>query len=238
LSNKKSTFTHKFLDYRFKSSDFGPSKAKLGDSRGVLMSAISVTPRVLVETVRIAWVRDVALVLASVGFIAGMAQISIPLPFSPVPLTGQTFAVLLSVASLGAWRGLTSTSIYFGLAVAGLPVLAPTVEGGHVTGVAVFSMASLGYVLGFIVAAVVVGRLAEAGFTHTSLKTFAAMFAGNVAIYVVGLIVLKANTGADWLTTFQWGLFPFLIGDAIKMILAAGLLPATWKFLELIGHKN
>jgi biotin transport system substrate-specific component len=64
------------------------------------------------------------------------------------------------------------------------------------------------------------------------------MLAGNVAIYFVGLVVLKANTGADWITTLQWGLFPFLIGDAIKMILAAGLLPAAWKFLELIGHKH
>jgi len=206
--------------------------------KGDLMSTISVAPRVLVETVRLAWVRDIALVLASVGFIAGMAQVAIPLPFSPVPLTGQTFAVLLSVASLGAWRGLTATSIYFGLALVGLPVLAPTADGSHVTGVAVFGMASLGYVLGFIVAGVLVGRLAEAGFTQTPAKAAVAMLAGNVAIYFVGLVVLKANTGADWITTLQLGLFPFLIGDAIKMILAAGLLPAAWKFLELIGHKH
>ncbi len=201
------------------------------------MTAIA-APRVLVETVRNVWIRDFVLVVTSVGFIALMAQISLPLPFTPVPLTFQTLGVMYVVAALGAWRGLVSTSLYLLAAVTGLPVLAPTAEGGHVTGIAVFSMASLGYVLGFIVAAVAVGRFAEAGYTKSMPRTILAMVIGNIVIYAIGLLVLKANTGADWATTLEWGLFPFLIGDAIKILLAAGMLPATWKALDLIGDRS
>lgn len=202
------------------------------------MSATTASPRVLVEIVRIAWIRDFALLLGGVGLIAAMAQIAVPLPFTPVPLTFQTFGVMYVVAALGAWRGLMTTSLYFIAAVAGLPVLAPTADGGHVSGAAVFSMPSLGYVLGFIVAAVVIGRFAEAGFTKSPIKTLAAMVAGNIAIYSVGLLVLSANTGADFATTLEWGLYPFLLGDALKIVLAAGLLPATWKALDLIGDRS
>lgn len=201
------------------------------------MTAIA-RPRVLVENVQNVWIRDIALVLASVGIIAAMAQISLPLPFTPVPLTFQTLGVMYVVAALGAWRGLVSTSLYLLAAISGLPVLAPTADGGHITGFQVFSMASLGYVLGFIVAAVVVGRFAEAGYSRSSVRTILAMVAGNLAIYAIGLLVLKANTGADWATTLEWGLYPFLLGDAIKILLAAGLLPATWKALDLLGDRS
>jgi biotin transport system substrate-specific component len=173
-------------------------------------------------------VRDFVVVLGAVGFIGAMAQISIPLPFTPVPLTGQTFAVLLSVAAIGAWRGIASTALYLAAAVAGAPVLAPQADGSHVTGLSVFGLSSIGYILGFIVAAMVVGRLAERGFTRTPLRTAFAMVGGNLAIYAIGVPVLQASTGADWSTAFAWGLTPFLIGDALKIVIAAGLLPATW----------
>jgi biotin transport system substrate-specific component len=198
------------------------------------MSAIAASPRVLVETVRIAWVRDFVLVLAATTLIAASAQIAIPLPFSPVPLTGQTLGVLLSVASLGAWRGLSATGLYFAAALAGFPVLAPTADGGHVTGIAVLSMPSLGYLLGFIVAAVVVGRLAERGYTRTFGRTMIAMIFGNLSIYLVGLVVLQAVTGADIPTTLQWGLYPFIIGDLLKAVLAAGLLPSAWRVVQAL----
>jgi biotin transport system substrate-specific component len=201
------------------------------------MSVAYGSPRVLVETIRTAWVRDIALVAASVAFIAGAAQVSIPLPFSPVPLTGQTFAVLLSCAALGTWRSVIATSSYALLAVAGLPVLAPKEDGSHVTGLAVFSMASLGYVLGFIVAAFVVGRVAERGWTKTPARAALVMVFGNLSIYAVGVPVLAAVTGADAATALEWGLYPFLIGDAIKIALAAGLLPSAWAAISSL-HRN
>lgn len=202
------------------------------------MSIAYTSPRVLAETIRTAWVRDIALVAVSVAFIAGAAQVSIPLPFSPVPLTGQTFAVLLSCAALGTWRSVIATSSYALLAVAGLPVLAPQSDGTHVTGIAVFSMASLGYVLGFVVSAFVVGRLAERGWTKSPLRTALVMALGNVAIYAVGVPVLALMTGANASTALEWGLFPFVIGDTIKIALAAGLLPSIWAALSSFQRKH
>lgn len=202
------------------------------------MTAIVAQPRVLVETVRIPLVRDFVLILAAVGVIAASAQIAIPLPFSPVPLTGQTLGVLVSVASLGAWRGLSATVLYLGAALAGFAVLAPTADGSHVTGLAVLAMPSLGYLLGFIVASVVVGRLAEAGFTRTFRRTVVAMTLGNLVIYAIGLTVLQASTGASLGTTLEWGLYPFVIGDALKILLAAGLLPSAWQLLTRLGFSR
>lgn len=196
------------------------------------MSTAFVQPRVLVEHISAAWVRNTVMIVAATAFIAGSAQVSIPLPFTPVPLTGQTFAVLVSCAALGVWRSVLATALYLLAAMAGMPVLAPQADGSHVTGTAVASMASFGYVLGFIVAAVVVGKLAEAGFTRTPLRTAAAMIAGNLAIYAIGVPVLRVVTGSDWPTAFAWGLTPFLIGDLIKVVLAAGLLPSVWSLVQ------
>lgn len=196
------------------------------------MSSAIAQPRVLVDTISTAWVRNAAMIVAATAFIAASAQVAIPLPFTPVPLTGQTFAVLVACAALGVWRSVLSTGLYLVAAFAGLPVLAPQADGSHITGTAVASMASLGYVLGFIVAAIVVGRLAEAGFTRTPMRTAVAMVAGNLTIYAVGVPVLQAVTGADFATAVAWGLTPFLIGDLIKVVLAAGLLPSVWALVQ------
>jgi biotin transport system substrate-specific component len=193
------------------------------------MSYAATSPRVLGDTFRISQVHDIVLVASATLFIAVMAQVSIPLPFTPVPLTGQTLAVLLSAAALGAWRAVASTSLYLALALVGLPVLAPKADGSHVTGTAVFSMASLGYVLGFIVAGAIVGNLAERGFSKTPARTALAMVLGNLVIYSIGLPVLQSVTGADFATAMSWGVTPFLAGDLLKVVIAAGLLPAAWR---------
>ena len=193
------------------------------------MSFAATSPRVLGDTFRVSKVHDITLIATATLFIAVMAQVSIPLPFTPVPLTGQTLAVLLTGASLGAWRAVASTSLYLALALTGLPVLAPQADGSHITGTAVFNMPSLGYVVGFIVAGAIVGKLAERGFSKTPVRTALAMIIGNLAIYSIGLPVLQAVTGADFATALSWGVTPFIIGDILKVVIAAGLLPAAWR---------
>lgn len=190
--------------------------------------ATAVSTRVLATPLRGTWVRDLALVVAATAGIAASAQIAIPLPFSPVPLTGQTFAVLLAGATLGTSLGLASTALYFALALAGLPVLAPTAAGVHVTGAALFAHPSLGYVIGFLLASALTGALAERGFTRTPLRVVAAMLAGNLAIYTIGVLWLGHVTGGTFAQLMTWGVTPFLVGDALKIALAAGILPSAW----------
>lgn len=191
-----------------------------------------IAPRVLATNLRGTWVRDAALVSGAALFIAVSAQVSVRLPITPVPFTGQTLAVLLAGAALGPSLGLASAALYFALALAGLPVLAPTAEGTHVTGSAVLSLPSLGYIVGFLAASYTVGRLAQAGFTRTPLRTASAMVIGNALIYAFGVVWLQHAIGTDWSTTIGLGLTPFLIGDALKVAIAAGLLPAAWKFVR------
>lgn len=188
--------------------------------------------RVLAADLRGTWARDAALVTGGALFIAASAQIAIPLPFTPVPLTGQTLAVLLTGAALGSTLGLASNALYFALALIGLPVLAPTAEGTHISGTAVLSMPSLGYVIGFLAASFGVGQLAERGFTRTPLRSAVAMVAGNIVIYAFGVVWLQHALQATWADALAWGATPFLIGDAIKVAIAAALLPTCWKFIR------
>jgi biotin transport system substrate-specific component len=196
------------------------------------MSISAASPRVLVETVSLTWIRNALAVLTGTAFISAMAQVSIPLPFTPVPLTGQTLAVLLTAGALGTWRSISSSILYLGLAVAGLPVLAPQADGSHVVGTQVFQMASFGYVVGFILASFVVGKLSERGLSKSITGTTITMLIGNVVIYTAGLINLKNITGADWSQVFAWGLTPFIIGDLVKVVIAANLMPASWKLAK------
>lgn len=189
------------------------------------MSTTSLVPaRVLADLIPGGLVRDGALVLGGAGLVGLFAQVSVPLPFTPVPITGQTFAVLLVAASLGTIRGVLSMIVYTVAGMAGVPWFAE-----HTSGVA---MASFGYVLGFIVAAAVVGTLAERGATRTPLRTATVMVIGSVVIYACGVTWLKASLGVSWSTAIALGLTPFLIGDAIKVTLAAGLFPTTWRLVR------
>ena len=196
------------------------------------MSTTTANPRVLVESISLTWVKNLVSVLTGTAFIAVMAQVSIPLPFTPVPLTGQTLAVLLTAASLGTWRSLSASALYLLLALAGLPVLTPQADGSHIVGTQVFQMASFGYVVGFIIASFAVGKLAERGLSKSIIGTSLIMIVGNVIIYSTGLLNLKSVTGAEWSQVFAWGLTPFIIGDLIKIAIAANLLPATWKIVS------
>ncbi len=166
--------------------------------------------------------RDLFLVSAGAALVALLAQVKIPLPFSPVPLTGQTFAVLLVGAALGSRRGASALTLYALLGVAGLPVFA-----GGAFGAAYAFGATGGYLLGFIPAAFLTGWLAERGWERRLPVSLLPFLAGTLVIYVLGAGWLAFFLG--WQKAFSLGILPFLAGDALKLILASLTLPAAWK---------
>jgi biotin transport system substrate-specific component len=168
-------------------------------------------------------VRDVALVLAGALLIFLTARVAIPVPGSPVPITGQTFGVLLVGGALGFRRGLVSVTLYVLLGVIGLPFFA---EGKG--GLAVIWGATGGYLVGFVVAGALVGRLAELGWDRTIGGALGAMLVGSVLIYAVGLPWLGVVTASTPAETVEMGLTPFVFGDVLKLALAAVLFPVAW----------
>lgn len=176
---------------------------------------------------RVGLLTDVVLVAAGAGLIAASAQLSIPLPFTPVPITGQTFAVLLVGASLGTLRGGSSALLYVLAGVAGAPVYA---DGAH--GWSVVTGASGGYLVGFVAAAALTGRLAELRWDRRFSSALGAILTGNVVIYLVGLPWLAVVLDTSLEKTLEYGLYPFVPGDALKLYLAAMLLPGAWKLVE------
>lgn len=169
-------------------------------------------------------VRDAALVLGGAALTGIAAQIVLPVPGSPVPVTGQTFAALLVGTALGAGRGFLSLALYALVGMAGVPWFAEASSGA--------SMPSFGYVLGMLLAATVVGALARRGADRSVLRTAGTMVLGSALIYAVGVPYLALATGMTVPQAAAAGLVPFLIGDALKAALAMGLLPTAWKLLD------
>jgi biotin transport system substrate-specific component len=170
--------------------------------------------------------RDAVLVATGAGFVGLLSQWSIPLPGTPVPLTLGTFAVLLTGASLGGLRGLLSIGTY--LVAGGLGV---NWFAGHKDG---WGGATFGYVLGFVVAGALVGWLAQRGGDRTVTRTALTMVLGNLLIYAVGVPWLMRSTGMHLGAALDAGVVPFLLGDGIKVLAAAGLLPATWALVRRV----
>ncbi len=177
-------------------------------------------PLVLADLLPGALVRDALLVAGAAGFIGLLAQISIPLSFTPVPITGQTLGVLLAGTALGWRRAGAALLLYAAAGVAGVPWFA-----NHSSG---YASASFGYIIGFLAAAVLCGYLAERGADRSVLRSVPAMLAAEVVIYAFGLTWLAIDLHLGASATIAAGLTPFLAGDAIKAALAAGLLPAAW----------
>ncbi|HYM51500.1 MAG TPA: biotin transporter BioY [Candidatus Limnocylindrales bacterium] len=175
---------------------------------------------VLPERSRVA---DAALVAGGALFTALLAQISIPLPFTPVPITGQTLAVLLTGALLGSRLGPASMLLYVALGAIGLPFYA---GGAH--GLSQLLGPSGGYLAGFIVADFVIGWLAERRWDRSLPRSVGAMLVGQVVIYALGLLWL--GYALHWpANLLALGMFPFLIGDALKLAIAGLLLPWGWR---------
>jgi biotin transport system substrate-specific component len=168
--------------------------------------------------------RHIALILAGTILIALGAQISfVVVPGNPVPITGQTFGVLVAGGALGFRRGIAATVLYLVLGIVGLPFFAL-----DKTGVDVILGATGGYLVGFILAAAIVGRLAELGWDRNLIGAVGAMLIASVAIYAVGVPWLAIVTNHDLAWGVENGLAPFLLGDAIKLAFAAAAFPVAW----------
>lgn len=171
---------------------------------------------------------DAALILAGSWCVALSAQAAISLPFSPVPITGQTLAVLLVGALLGWRRGGLSILSYLGQGAAGLPVFA-----NGTSGPAVLAGPTGGYLAGFIAAALLTGWLSDRGWDRRLFTAGLAMLIGNLALYLVALPWLALFVGLD--RALPAGLYPFLSGDILKILMAAALLPAGWQVLRRLS---
>lgn len=170
---------------------------------------------------------ELLLLVGATLVIALSAQVSINLWFTPVPITGQTFAVLLVGTLLGSKRGAVALLTYLAEGLAGMPVFA-----NGTSGWAILSGPTGGYLVGFVAAAFVTGWLAERGWDRRVWTTALAMLIGNLVIYACGLTWLAKFVGTAHV--LEAGLTPFLTGDALKIALAAGLLPGGWKLLALL----
>ncbi len=177
--------------------------------------------RVLADLIPGALARDAALVVAGAGLTGLAAQVSIHTPWTPVPFTLQTMAVLVVGAALGSVRGLLSIALYLLAGVAGVPWYAAHTHG--------WGGPSFGYIIGFVVAAGVVGELAKRGGDRHVVTTVALMVAGSVIIYGIGTVWLAADLHVGAAKAFDLGVRPFLATDAIKLAIAALAFPAAWK---------
>jgi biotin transport system substrate-specific component len=167
--------------------------------------------------------RDVALVLGGAAFVALVGQAVVPLPFTPVPLTLGTFAVLLVGAALGPVRGALSIAVMLLAGLAGAPVFADGTSG--------WAFASFGYAVGYLPAAACLGWLARRGGDRSPWRTALAAVGATALVYAVGLPWLMAYLGVGLAQGLALGVVPFLLGDAIKAVGAALLLPGTWRLL-------
>jgi len=175
----------------------------------------------------------VAEVSALVALTALAAQVAIYLPFTPIPLTLQTFVILLGAAAVGAQRAAIAQASYLALALAGMPIMADG-KGGLT---AVYGATS-GYLVGFIFASLAVGYLASSLSTNKFKNVFVSYFAGTIIIYLFGMIGLMIYANISFTTAFSIGALPFIIGDIAKAIAAGLLLPSAWKLTEKLRKSN
>lgn len=187
------------------------------------MSAVRTLTLADVAWPRVGLLRDAVLILAASVITALAAQIAIPLPWSPVPLTGQTFAVLLSGAALGARRGFLAQVVYLAGGALGLPFFA-----GGAAGVVKLLGPTGGYLMAFPFAAALTGFLAERGWDRRFFTTYAALLLGSAVIFAGGLSWLARFLPADQL--LMSGLLPFIPGDLIKSAFASAVFPAAWRW--------
>lgn len=202
------------------------------------------------------WQRNLLLIVAGTILLTVGAYVSFNVPafaigdlYVPaneyVPFTLQTFGVLFTGALLGARRGLASIGLYLLIGVIGFPVFAAGADGVHASGIDTIATVeggrivlgtTGGYLVGFLVAGALVGRLAELGWDRRVVGSVAAMALGSIVIYAIGVtwLAIAANLSID--QSLQYGLYPFLPGDILKLLVAAGLLPVGWRLVSRRDH--
>ena len=235
-------------------------------SSPTLTLADAIFPRIESDNRALILARDLAIMAGFALFVALFAQIQVRTPWSPVPITAQTFAVLVTGGALGAWRGMGALAIYLVLGTLGAPVFTPA--GSATSGAwdlhmvlpwlgndgVFWQISSGGYIVGFVLAAGVVGFLAERGWDRKQWVQVA-MLAGNAMVYVPGLLWLGYLIATDWTApggskplseliagsstltkTLAGGLYPFIVGDLMKLLLASIVLPSSWLLVERLGR--
>jgi biotin transport system substrate-specific component len=165
---------------------------------------------------------DIALIAAGAGLTAIAAQVAIPL--WPVPVTGQTLAVLLVGSTLGALRGTLSLVLYAVLGIVGVPVFSDATHG-----LSIVMGPTGGYIIGFIFAAALTGWLAQRAWDHRILGAILSFLAGTVVTFMIGLPWLAVSLHLNLEQTLQFGLYPFIVGGAVKALLAAGIIRLAWR---------
>jgi biotin transport system substrate-specific component len=196
------------------------------------MSSTALVPTLVRPSNRVAALTaDAVLVALGVTVLALSAQVSIPLPHTPVPLTGQTFGALLVGGAYGAKRGFVTLGAYLVVGGLGYGVFAQHASGWDVLKL---SSATGGYLVGMLVAAGLVGWLADRGWDRKATRSLATMVLGNVVIYAFGATWLAHALGVGAQSAWDLGIKDFLVGDAIKILLAALLLPAAWKLVDAV----
>jgi biotin transport system substrate-specific component len=189
------------------------------EERGITLADFLVPIRVGERTPTL--LRHIALIVVGTSFVALCAQVYIPT--QPVPFTGQTFGVLLVGGALGFRRSVLALLLYLAIGAVGLPVFA---QGK--AGLAIVQGATGGYLVGFVIAAAVVGRLAELGWDRKIGGSLAAMAIGTAIIYAIGVPWLQAVADFTWADAVNKGMTQFLIWDAAKLAVAAGIFPLAW----------
>jgi biotin transport system substrate-specific component len=172
---------------------------------------------------------NAALVVGGTAFMSLIAQLAIPVPGSPVPITGQTLGVLLIGTTYGASLGFATIATYVALGLLGAPILA---QGAH--GFAKLAGPTGGYLVGMVLAALLVGALANRRWDVHLRTSFGQMLIGELLIFAPGLIWLKIYTGASWNWTLAAGLTPFIVGEIIKISLAGFALPSAWALVRRV----
>jgi biotin transport system substrate-specific component len=175
---------------------------------------------------------DAVLVILGSLLMGLVAQLSIKLPFTPVPITGQTLGVLVIGGALGSVRGALSMLLYLAWGAVGLPFFA---EGRSGIDLLAFSSATGGYLWGFVVAGYTVGLLAERKWDRGIGSSLGAMLVGEVIIFAFGVTWLSQALELPLQDALEAGLYPFVVGDVIKLAIAAGVLPAAWRALARAG---
>ena len=170
---------------------------------------------------------QISMILTGTVFLAVMAQISFPIPGSPVPFTGQTLGVLLLGTAYGAGLGFSTIAFYLLMGMAGAPIFS-----SGTSGIERIAGPTGGYLVGMLLSSLVLGALAGRKWDQKIKTVIPTMIIGNSIIFAIGLLWLHQYTGQTWLWTFEKGFTPFIFGEIIKIAIASTALPAVWKYVS------